>query len=198
MLCTKQMFFWKWVWSAWWGLVAGTRVADLIQKSVGVFIIQEFNVVYQMIIDIRSARLKTMVRWPQSTRLQLLQNKKDWGRSFLSFPQGISLILIRQHCFLLQSQIVGWQLFTSAERRLINFRLHCHFSAIQMDHRSFWSSTLEEPGTLWHSIDRTQTRQDSVTGITKECRWHPSYLMSEISPTWFNCMLIAPKHTSKN
>ena len=130
-----------------------------------------------------------MVKLAQWTRKQWLPNKEECGRFWHSLHRRIGSILMRQHCFLLQSLTVGWQPFTSMERRLTNFRLHWPFSAMPMGHRSSRSSILAEQGTLWHSIDRIQTRKDSVTSTTRQHGWHLCSLMSEILTLWRNCHL---------
>ena len=105
---------------------------------------------------------------------------------------------MRRHCSLLQFLIVGWQPFTSVERRLTNFVSHWPYSATPMDHRNFRSSLSAEPGTLWHSIDRTQIRLDSITVTTRWCGWHLHSLMSEFQYDHCWLPLILPEGISKS
>ena len=148
--------------------------------------------------DIISVKPKNTVRQPRWTRKQSSPNKSKCRRFWPSLHQRIGSTWMKRRCFLLQSLTVGWQQFTSAERKWINLGSPWPFSAMQMDHRSFQSSTLAEQGTPWHSIDKTQTWQDSVTVTTRLREWHLLYLMSKISSLQHDCVLTPPKGTSKN
>ena len=143
-------------------------------------------------------RSKNIVKQAQWIKKQSLMNKKEFRKFWLSLCQRIGLTLMRQHCSLLQSLTMGEQLFTSVERRLTSFGSHWPCFAMQMGHRSVWSSILAEQSTLWHSIDRIQIREDSVTVITRQHGWHLCYLKSEILPIQCDYWLILPKGTFKN
>ena len=141
-------------------------MVSLIQKSVGNLLAKDPFTTYQA-IDIISMRQKNMAKRAQWTRKQSLLSKNECRRFWPSLHQGIGSTLMRRRCFLLQCLTVGWQLFTSAERKLTNSESPWPFSATLMDHKNSRSSLLGEQGTLWRSIDKIQTGKGSITVTTR-------------------------------